>query len=300
MRSALIAFLLLIVSLGVEAQENWGGKLGLSLQIGTHYRKLGGMFQVYYFNNFMQVNYGGYVHYFFRNLGPRGGGLEVVNFIDLQGHWGNSGIDKFTFNEFSNLAPHQNSAGYCFYLFISGNQTSQTTGAIHFTADALQIAIHNDALGLNQVDDKFRTGGFCIGYQVDSAIYSVQNTLWTGKSSDAPKIQGNDYPSKYGCKQPESALHGKNSHGILAVRADYYAGYKQSARAELGLDAEHIRHVIQNKFMHDGLLPLVVKSDNPHYPMLQEDGSGYYFQEGQKVKKPRLYFQLSSNQMSLY
>ena len=87
---------------------------------------------------------------------------------------------------------------------------------------------------------------------------------------------------------------------MLALRADYYAGYKQIVRAELGIDAEQIRHAVQNKFMHDGVLPLTVKSNNPHYPMLQQDGSPYYFLEGQKVRKPKPYIQLSTNQIALY
>jgi hypothetical protein len=300
MKSVVLSCILVFISLAAVAQDTWGGKIGLSLQFGTHYRKLGAMYQIYYYNNFAQFNYGGYVHYAFRNLGPKGGGVEFVNFLDAQAQWGNSGIEKYTFTEFSNLSPHKYSAGYCLYLFISGKQTSQTTGAIHFTSDALQIAILNDALGLNQVDDKFRTGGFYVGYQVDSALYSVQNTLWTGKSSDAPTIQIKDYPSRDGCKDPSKAVHGGYSQGILALRADYCAGYKQTVRAELGVDADQIRHVVQNKFMHDGVLPLVVKSDNPHYPMLQQDGSAYYFLEGQKVRKPRPYIQLSANQLSLY
>ncbi len=42
------------------------------------------------------------------------------------------------------------------------------------------------------------------------------------------------------------------------------------------------------------------KSENPHYPMLKDDGTPYLFRKGEKVKKTKFYFQLGMNQPIFY
>ena len=97
-----IIFLLFCYSMSLKAQENYGGKVGLNFQFGSHIQRLGLMYQLYYFNNMGQVSQGVYLHYNFRNFGPRGGYLEAKFHIGVQGHWGKSSYKKYQFNELSN------------------------------------------------------------------------------------------------------------------------------------------------------------------------------------------------------
>ncbi|MEQ9064766.1 MAG: polymorphic toxin type 23 domain-containing protein [Vicingaceae bacterium] len=284
----------------VHAQFDNGGKIGIDISLGTHIQRIGLMIGLYGYNNFMEVNSALHVHYNFRNLGPRGQHMEAIGILGIQGHWGRARRKKFFFNEYSNMSPFLNSSGYTFYLFLSGNKTSQTAGAIHVNIDAFQFSLFNDALGLNQIDDKYRTGGFSFSYQVDSMLLGLNNTLWTGKSVDAPKVKDPDYPSRDGYRDPIEATYGHYSHGILSLRLDALGSYQQVVRAGAGVDHERIRHLLQNKLMHDGLLPLIVTSENPHYPMIQNDETPYLFKEGQSIKKVKPYLQLSANQPAYY
>ena len=296
-------FYLTILSLfcsSVKGQEGYGGKIGVNIQFGTHIQRVGVMYQLYYYTNHVQFSNGLYAHFNIKNLGPTSPHAEVQMNFGVQGQWLKTEKEKYLVNETSNLSPFLNSMGYCFYWFVAGNQTSQTTGAIYGAFDAYHFAVNNDAFGLNQVDDKFRTGGFFLGYQVDSVILGLQNTLWTGKSADAPRINDDQYPGKHGYRDVRQSKHGKLSHGILAFRIDYKWQYEQVVRGELGIDSERIRHFIQNKFIHDGLSGTLVKSENPHYPMLQQDGSPYLFKENEKVRSTKPFLQIGLNQPMLY
>ena len=78
--------------------------------------------------------------------------------------------------------------------------------------------------------------------------------------------------------------------------------YQQVAQANFGVDDEHIRNVIQNKLMHD--LPFLpqkwMQTEQPHIPMLAEDGKQYLFKENQKVKPTELYFNVAMNSSLFY
>ena len=298
-RSILIA-IIVMQAFQVKPQTGWGGKAGLSLNLGSHFRKIGVMASIWTYNDFLELNSGIHLNLVGRNLGPPGKMFELLLYAGIQGHWGDSLRKRFYFNEYSDMSRRPYSVGYTFYQFFSGKSTGQSTGSIHFNIDAFQFALTNDALGANQVDDKFRTGGFLFSYRVDSMVLTVQNSLWTGKSSEAPKIKDPSYPSRDGYRDIHSATYGNFSSGILALRADFILPYNQVGRLEAGADAEQIRHLFQNKVMHDGLLPLLVRSENPHYPMLQDDGSPYLFREGQDIRHWKPYFQLSSNQAAFY
>jgi hypothetical protein len=70
----------------------------------------------------------------------------------------------------------------------------------------------------------------------------------------------------------------------------------------LGIDAEQIRDIIQNKGFHDMcFIPsFMTNQKNLHIPMKMEDGYDYLFKEGQKIRKPKLVWQLALNPSLLY
>ncbi len=284
----------------LNGQEEFGGKLGVNIQFGTHIQRFGLMYQIYYYKNHVQVSNGIYAHFNVKNLGPPGSHAEMQFHFGIQGQWISTDNQKYLLNETSNMSPFLNSIGYSFYWYVSENQTSQTTGSLYGAFDSFLFSLNNDAFGLNQIDDKFRTGGFYLAYQVDSVLFGIQNTLWTGKSVDAPKIDDPQYPGKHGYRDVSKAKYGNHSHGILAFRVDALLEYKQVGRGEIGVDAERIRHAFQNKFIHDGFSGRFVKSKNPHYPMINKEGNAYLFREKEKVRPSRLYFQIGLNQPLMY
>lgn len=292
--------ILFVLFSGLKAQSGFGGKLGLNIQFGTHIQRFGFMYQIYYYEELLQFSNGAYFHFNKKNLGPDEPYVEIQNQFGLQVHWLEGDQPKYYYNELANLSPYRNSLGYSFTLYWSGNSLSQSAGIIHVALDDFQAAIGNDAFGLNQVEDKFRTGGIYLGYQVDSALYGFQSTLWTGRSSDGNRVEDPSYPSRFGYRDIEKALYGRFSHGLLSLRADFMLNYDQTVRAEAGIDAEQIRHFIQNKIIHDGISGRLVKSQSPHYPMLQKDGTMYLYKENQKIRPVKPYLQLSANQPVFY
>ena len=167
--SLLIVCVLSTVILHAQTEE-WGGKLGLSIQLGTHIDRIGVMYQLYYFKNHVQISQGADLRFNVKNLGPKGAYPEFKIQLGFQGHWLNGTEKKYLINEFSNLSSFRNSLGYSFYVYLDTKGMSQTAGAIHGQFDDFVFALDNDALGLNQIDDKYRTGGFYLGYQLDSSL----------------------------------------------------------------------------------------------------------------------------------
>ena len=233
------------------SQHNWGGKVGISFQFGSHIQRLGLMYQLYVYNAFAQLSQAAYIHYNFRNLGPRGGYFEAKFHFGFLAHWLEGSRKKYFFNEVYDMSPYRNALGYSLYAYRDGISLSQTTGAFVLQADAFQFVFDNDVFGFSSTDDKFRTGGFYAAYSIDSTAFGIQNTLWTGKSSDGKRIINTPYPGRNGYRDVSAALHGGLSHGILAARAEMVLDYHQTLRAEAGIDSEHIRHFFQNKLIHD-------------------------------------------------
>jgi hypothetical protein len=111
-----------------------------------------------------------------------------------------------------------------------------------------------------------------------------------------------------------SAPLGNRSIGVISLQAERrfdlgeMLGYSQRLPldqylgAEIGIDAEQIRNFFQNKLIHDSkLLPLNWNDvKNPHIPMLCADGCPYTYHDGQKIRKPRLFFQSWLNNSILY
>jgi hypothetical protein len=71
---------------------------------------------------------------------------------------------------------------------------------------------------------------------------------------------------------------------------------------QIGIDDEHIRHLLQNKWIHDmSWLPKRWEHfNNPHIPMLQKNGEAYLFKPQQQIRPAQFYFQLGCNEIELY
>jgi len=304
LKKLVLLYILLIFSgFAFAGKGEFGGKVGLSFQFGTHIQRLGLMYQLYYFNRFVQVSHGTSFFYNWKSLGPARRGLEMQGLVGLQFYWGEeSGKKKYLLNEYSLMVSEKFSGGIMWRYYLDQAETSQATGGINFNLFQFGIIFENDLFGgTGGFLDKFRTGAMGITYQVDSLQLVLQTTHWTGKAFDGPRVYDSLYPEKYGYRDLSNVKYGKYSHGILSLGINYLWKYKQTIRLEAGIDAEQVRHALQNRLIHDfPVLPHKGKYENMHYPMLQPDGSPYTFREGQTIRKPKFYFQPGINPFMFY
>jgi hypothetical protein len=68
------------------------------------------------------------------------------------------------------------------------------------------------------------------------------------------------------------------------------------------VDSEKVRHIVQNRFIHDmDYLPEQwVATENPHVPMRDADGGQYLFKEGQTLKPAEPFLEFSMNPSLFY
>ena len=116
------------------------------------------------------------------------------------------------------------------------------------------------------------------------------------------KIKDNNYPFSHLYKSDVDGNYTQNSHGLLSLQVQYVTDYFQQLQGNIGMDAERVRHVVQNRLIHDMIfLPKNWrKKTNAHIPMLDDEGNQYLFKENQNTKKPTLYFNAFSNSGLFY
>ena len=287
----------------VIEKEGWGIKAGISINIGTHFQRIGLMFQGYYFNSFIQGSAGTQAYYNLKTLGPKVTSWEVVPNIGAHIYWDSQ--DKKYFNpEFSTISIQSQSpyaVGYSFKYYWDTKGTSQPTGLVTVNIKNVIFSTENDIFVVAG-EDKYRTGTLTLQYHTEMYSVYVTSLMWTGARNNTKLITSSDYPGPFGYLDVSGSTYGRISHGTLAIGARYTMNYNQTASAEIGFDNERIRHFFQNKVIHDmPIFPIKWnKAQNPHYPMLQENGDPYLFKEGDKLRKTKFYFQTGLNQPIFY
>lgn len=303
----------------INHTEGLGGSIGLSFSLGAIQNSLGIVIKGYYFYEQVQFNFQTNWRYNFSTYGPtkksalpkknkrknnkKITGKEVQTNFGLVFGWGKQ-TKEFDYQfllPFGNQMQRLNSLGYAFNMYIDEKKTSQTSGTISFQANRFWLVTENDALGDIAVD-KFRTGGVWMAYRLENTLLALNTRLWTGNSNNTPIIKNTDYPSQYGYRDMSKAAYGRYSHGILTLQVFQALPYGQMAMAEIGLDAERVRHFLQNQLMHD--LYFVPRkwnpSQNPHIPMLNDKGGAYLFRKDQRLKPVKGVFHLALNPTLFY
>ncbi len=304
MRNILVKLVagLLICAPGLRAQDllysdaNVGFNIGINLSFGTHFQRAGVNLNFFYVNDHFQANSELRAYLSFRNLGPR---FVYPELLLSQGVVYAYGAKRNFFNPFinsvSNQSSYSNAAAYSYNAYFNKRKTTQQTGTIALEFGSMSILIENDILGHNYYD-RFRTGGFLVQYQYKDQFQAGLNcTLWTGKMG---RTVSDTSSSRWPCYMDTvRGLYTQYSHGLLSAQIKYNAGYSQNVQLNAGVDAEQVRDVVQNKFIHDlAFLPRKwAKPKNCHMPMLNSEGGQYLYQPGQKIRPPRLYLNLFSN-----
>ena len=281
--------------------SGWGVRAGLACDLGQPVNRLGLDLRAYWVQGVVQGNVQLRIFYSLTDLGPRppqpgwetqlGGGLAV-----------GFGPPRPGPGPWVGLGDHQTGRTYAlaygYTRYWDPRGTSQATGLLALHLGAWRLTSENDALA-GGLDDRFRTGSFAISRRDSLWEWGTQVLLWTGdtRSPGVRKVRDSPYPGRYGYRDMAEAQYGAFSHGIWTMQAARALPYGQVAALRLGIDAEPVRHVLQNRLLHD--MPLLPArwngARNPHVPMVAADGQPYLFQPGQRMRPLRPYWALSWN-----
>jgi hypothetical protein len=323
MKKFLIISIFIGLSLGCYSQNNaiapLGGQIGILMSLGTHCHKVGLMSRFYWQYDFVQLNLQSSVWYNFKSLGTEQRGWEMQLQPGISGCWGTkrdsfSEVHPFV-NPVSNQTARPYSLSYAYLFYFDKMGSAQRSGIFGLQLKNFRFYFENDFLAF-QSKDKYRTGGMAFFYRYKDWQFGIKNLAFTGDPYHkyCPWIEDANFPSRSGYIDMTSAPLGNRSLGVISLQAERRLDmgkilgsgqrlpFDQYLAAEIGIDAEQIRNFFQNKLIHDSkLLPLNWNDvKNPHIPMLCEDGCPYTFHEGQKIRKPKLFFQSSLNNSILY
>lgn len=270
-------------------QKNYGINLGVVSALGSHFNRFGFTLQTYVVYDFAQINASFRVYENYKNLGPKLSYTEFNGGLGLCLGYGAKHTEQNLFvSSLGNQTAYQNSIAYSYQFWKNDIATSQVTGQLAFQFNKITVITENDLLA-KPILDRFRTGAVLIQYQDKNIQYALNCTMWTGKMG--PGVKNDSLYPAIGYLSGVGGIYSTLSHGLLSAQIKTANNYGQYLQANLGVDADQVRHVLQNKLMHD--MPFVPKklnkAQNLHIPMIDDKGEQFLFREKQKVRKPKLF-----------
>lgn len=286
--------------------DNVGLRFGVSLSLGTHLNQLSLLGDAYFLPaDRLQVNVNVRAGYTGKGYGPPSERSEIrLSVGTLLGFGEKQEYNSPFLSQVGNQTGYTHSLGYAYNFYVDDVKTSQRTGTISVEVDRFFLITENDAFA-DPILDRFRTGTMLFGFEQDGWRITINSLLWTGDpaSKGRRNLRVEDYPARFGIVDLSDATYGRYSHGVLSLQVERYVplgedvNWGQVIRAEMGLDAEQVRHGLQNRLIHDAFfLPKKWnKVQNRHVPMLDVNGFPYVFLDNQKIRKPRFFGQLHLN-----
>lgn len=304
-------FLLIIITTTctptVSCQADWfpkdfGTQLGLSVGLGTHESRIGVLARVFGHWEHIQVNIELAGFYKAYALGTKKQGFEGQCRLGVMGTWGDK--KPFWDNVFMGATANQTdrpyAVGYSYNIYWDNQETNQCTGTFAVQVRQFHLLLENDFLAFLQ-QDKHRTGALSLYVRQGFWQVGIQQISWTadpyaeGTSTitDNPTYQDK---AKYGYRALSKVRYSDKSAGILRLNVLHHSPWaNQEIGASVGIDAEQVRHGLQNRAIHDSFI-----LKNPHIPMIDTEGHPYLFQEGQTIRAPRFYGNVSFNPLTFY
>jgi hypothetical protein len=283
------------------AGNNYGINGGVIIAIGNKIDRIGISINAYYLKNNFQVNPEFRVYYNFKNLGPKKKYIEAQAALGIVYGYGDKIYTdtNYFYSSVSNHSFNKNSLGYSFNYYFNPIGTSQQTGILSFQFNRFSFLAENDIFARPKLD-RFRTGAFLFQYRKDKTQIGVNSTLFTGQMGK--KVHDEKYPYSNLYKSSSEGKYTSSSHGLLSAQFQYILPNHHKIQANLGVDAELVRHAIQNRLIHDQIfLPKKWQSKTgAHIPIIDQNGEQFLFKKDQKIKKPSLYFNLFSNPSIFY
>jgi len=305
----LISLIFSISSIGFSQTfqfEKMGVRFGASISLGTHLSQFSLLADAYFLPaDRFQVNMNLRAGFAAKGYGPSVERNELRASVGALWGFGEplEKVSRFI-SQVGNQTGYAHSVGYAYNFYVDDCKTSQRTGTISIEVDRFFLITENDAFA-DPILDRFRTGTMLFGFEHDDWRIAINSLLWTGDpaSSGRRNLKVEDYPARYGIVDLSDATYGRYSHGVLSLQVERFVPFGQDVnlgqivRAEIGVDAEQVRHSLQNRLIHDAFfLPKKWnKVQNRHVPMLDVNGFPYVFLENQQIRKARLYGQIHLN-----
>lgn len=305
LRFVLVLYTYIFCSIQVIGQSDLGIRLRLNSQLGTHVHQLGFSLDAFYdLNKNTRFSAGIDVSRFWKDFGINGAHNEIVLRLGSQYSWGENDDIQETFIKYMARDSLHQSVQYTWERFFNAKGTQQNVGTFGYRYSDWFILFSNDALANFNGKDRYRTGAMSIGMYEDDAVFYSSLRIWTGDThcQESEKIKDSNYPARYGYRDISDCHCGKQSHGVWSIGLKYDVGEGQLLGAELGADAEQIRHRIQNVFFHDlyWIPEFMQGAENLHLPMKQKDGSLYLFRDKDEVRPVRFFGQLGGYQSLMF
>jgi hypothetical protein len=277
------------------AQDHSSGfrtNAGIVLAFGTRFDRVGAFVKACYGSGDLQFNGDLRIYYNLRNLGPRLRYAEAAFSLGVVFGYGSrdTAHSGYLLTPVSNQTGRSNGLAYAHTMYFNRIGTFQHTGTIAIQVNRISFISENDILG-HSFYDRFRTGAVLLQYLVSSKLELGLNcSMWTGQLEH--RVRANDYPYRNGYMDTTGSKFANCSAGLLSLQANALLPYyNQEVQSNVGVDAEQVRNVLQNRIIHDLVfLPKKWRSErNAHMPMLDEKGNQYLYQPGQKIRKPETY-----------
>lgn len=302
-----LTFVLTLLSVNNFASKpEFQFRAGLVLQFGNPVNRIGFLAGLHGSYLDFSGNIEFQIHHNFSSFGPKIPSNEIQVRTNLNYSFGGTKLIKNYPNIETPLNPNRHySLGYGLNFYLDNIKTSQTTGNFIARLHQFYISLENDAFSIIKQKDRYRTAVFKIGYRDSIQTLEWRNVLWTVNTHCKERNHVSDdknYPARFGYIDYSKCKYASSSNGISALIYERFLPYNQTMQIAIGIDAEQVRHFWQNKLIHDMyFIPKKwIKAKNLHIPMLSENGDLYLFKEGQKIKKPQLFFQLGINSFSSY
>lgn len=299
----IIITLLFCCSTTINAQQYEDGKFGVNIgvvfSIGTHINRFGGVINAYYKTKQVQFNPEFRVYFNAKNLGPNKPSIEsVMSFGAIYSYGSKDTLINDFYHPVSNQTQHKNSFGYAYRFYFNNIKTSQRTGLISIEVDNFNLIAENDLFAEPKLD-RYRTGAFLLKYQKDNYQLGINSTLFTGQMGE--RVTDESYPFNHVYENTKGGNYTQSSHGLLSAQFKYVDEFYQTYQTNIGIDAERVRHFVQNRLIHDILVfPKLTGNINAHIPMLDKEGKQYLFKEGQEVKPMKFYMNGFMNSSLFY
>jgi len=303
MKKYLFPLLFCLLSSPLFAQldfaKGFGGQIGLSFNLGTHFNRIGVMAKFFYHYEYVQANVQICGFYNARSFPVGTPSWEGQLRIGVVGAFGIKDSVHYSpfINEISNQTSRPFSVGYSYNFYLDDQKTSQLSGTFGFGIYGFSLVMENDFLAfLNE--DKYRSGAIGVYYRINNTQIGLNQISWTADPYEegTSKVTDNkQFPAKYGYRSMKGVRYGAHSVGALALQVEHSIGYGQYLAAAIGIDADQIRNFMQNKLVHDSFM-----LKNPHVPMVDSEGNQFLYEEGQKIRTPKFFFQVMANNTALY
>lgn len=275
-----------------QSQNTFGGDVGINvglvLSLGTHVNRFGGVVNAYYKVEQVQVNTEFRAYFNAKNLGPNKSSLaSVVSVGAVYGYGKKDTLHNGFYHPVSHQTQHQNSIGYAYRFYLNTINTNQKTGLLAIEVSKFSLIAENDLFAESK-KDRYRTGAFLLQYQKNNYQLALNTTLFTGEMGE--RVFDESYPFNHLYENTKGGKYTDFSHGLLSAQVKYVDDFYQTYQVNVGIDAERVRHAIQNRLIHDFLvLPHLTNNINAHVPMLDDKGNQYLFKDNQKIKPMQLY-----------